>query len=114
MPYNENLAKIVHDTLVALNTDFVEKKMFGGIAFMIQEKMACGIVKDELMVRVLPERFEEALQKPFARQMDFTGKPMKGFLFVAEEGFESEAALSEWLRLGIEFAQKGEVKSRKK
>ncbi len=114
MPYNENLAKMIHSSLIDLNADFVEKKMFGGIAFMIQEKMACGIVKDELMVRVIPERFEEALHKPFARQMDFTGKPMKGFLFVSAEGFETEEALKEWLRLGIEFAQKGEIKSRKK
>ena len=113
MPYNENLAKIVHDTLVALNTDFVEKKMFGGIAFMIQEKMACGIVKDELMVRVLPERFEEALQKPFARQMDFTGKPMKGYVFISEAGMKSKKEFDYWVALCLAFNKEAKASKKK-
>ena len=114
MAYDENLSKIIHDTLVVLEQDFVEKKMFGGIAFMIDEKMACGIVKDELMIRIMPERYEAALAKPEARDMDFTGRPMKGFLFVSQEGLQTTAEIKEWLRLGIEFAEKTEKKPKKK
>lgn len=78
--------------------------MFGGIAFMVRGNMCCGVVKDELMVRVGPDRYEEALARPHARPMDFTGRPMKGMLFVAEPGFRTDEALAQWVALASEYA----------
>jgi len=103
MAYSELLAKRMRNSLTALDARYVEKKMFGGLAFMVKKKMCCGIVKDELMVRVVADRYEEALAKLGAREMDFTGRPMKGFVFVSEEGLSTEKSLRDWLKLGIEF-----------
>ena len=80
-----------------------EKKMFGGIAFMVGGHMSCGVVDDTLMVRVGPDRYTDALSRPHAREMDFTGKPMKGFVYVAPDGFGSDAALASWVNLSIGF-----------
>ncbi|MCF8244942.1 MAG: TfoX/Sxy family protein [Saprospiraceae bacterium] len=113
MAYCEDLAKRIS---FALNyrTDVVEKKMFGGLAYMINGKMSVGIIKDELMVRVIPAQYEAALQLPFAKEMDFTGRVMKGFVQVEKPGFETEEQLQEWLETGIEFAQKAEIKKPKR
>jgi hypothetical protein len=78
--------------------------MFGGIAFMLNGNMCCGVVKDDLMVRLAPDRSEEALQLPHARPMDFTGRPMKGFVFVEPAGVATDEALREWVKRGVEFA----------
>jgi TfoX/Sxy family transcriptional regulator of competence genes len=88
----------------------IPKKMFGGVAFMRDGKMFCGIVKDELMVRCGPEHYEEALLRPGARPMDFTGRPMKGFLFVAPRAFKTDAALKRWVKLGLDFIATIEAK----
>ncbi len=85
-----------------------EKKMFGGLAFLLDGKMFCGIVKNDMIVRVGPDRYEEALARPHARPMDFTGRPMKGFVFVGPAGLESDETLAEWLEMGLKY-----VRSRK-
>lgn len=72
---------------------------------MYKGKMAVGIVKDDLMVRVVASKYESSLGKPHCREMDFTGRPMKGFLFVGPEGFDTDRQLEEWIGLGIEFAE---------
>lgn len=79
--------------------------MFGGIAFLVGGHMCVGTARGELMVRTGPDRFEEALARPHARPMDFTGRPMRGFVFVAATGFASDEALAGWVRLGVEFAE---------
>ena len=104
MAYNEALADRIR-LVLGERADIEEKKMFGGIAFMYKGKMACGIVKDDLMVRVVVSKYESSLEKPHCREMDFTGRPMKGFLYVEPEGFGSEPQLAEWVGLGIEFAE---------
>jgi len=78
--------------------------MFGGIAFMIRGHMSVGIVKDDLMVRVGVEAHGELLRQPHARPMDFTGRPMKGFLYVESAGLESEADLERWVGRGVAHA----------
>ena len=113
MAYSEDLAKRIGHAL-AFRTDLVEKKMFGGLAFMINGKMSVGIIKDELMVRVVSEKYEAALQLPHAKAMDFTGRVMKGFVQVEEPGFETEEQLQYWLETGIEFAEKVEIKKPKR
>ena len=78
--------------------------MFGGLAFLLGGHMCVGVVGDELMVRVGPHAHEEALRQPHARKMDFTGRPMKGFVYVGREGFESDAGLRRWVARGADFA----------
>ncbi len=104
MAYDETLAQRIRE-LMADKHSVVEKRMFGGIAFMLRGNMCCGIVSDDLMVRVGPERHEEALAQPHARPMDFTGRPMKGMVYVGLEGLRSDADLNAWLRRGVEFAE---------
>ena len=80
-----------------------EKEMFGGIAFLLDEKMFVGIVKDELMARVGPDAYEAALEEPHVRPMDFTGKPMKGYVYIAQDGLRGRAALTKWIDLAARF-----------
>lgn len=96
MAYDEGVAQRLRE-LFAERTDIVEKKMFGGIAFMVAGNMCCGVVGEELMARVGPEQYEDALKKPYAREMDFTGKPMRGFVYVSVQGFASDADLQAWV-----------------
>jgi len=103
MPYNKALAERVRGAL-ASRRDIEEKKMFGGVAFMLGGKMFCGIVGDDLMVRVGPERYEECLSIAHVRPMDFTGKPMRGYVFVDPRGCKTARALAEWIGRGVEFA----------
>ena len=104
MAYDEQLAERVRQVLG--NQDGIrERKMFGGLAFMLHGNMSVGVINDELMVRVGPDRHQEALEKPHARPMDFTGRPMKGFVFVPQEGIAADADLQHWVQLGVEFAE---------
>ena len=100
MAYDEGLAERIRGVLDERH-DVAEKKMFGGIAFMVRGHMCVGIVKDELMVRVGPEAYDELVRQPHARRMDFTGRPMKGFLFVSAEGLERDADLERWVGHGL-------------
>jgi len=103
MAYDEGLAQRIRDSLDQV-PGLVEKKMFGGVAFMVQGNMACGVHKDMLMVRVGPERYEETILMPHTRPFDMTGRPMKGWLLIEAGGMESEADLKDWLNQGVEFA----------
>jgi TfoX/Sxy family transcriptional regulator of competence genes len=80
-----------------------EKKMFGGLAFMLNDYMFCGVINDELMARVGPDNYAAALAKPHVREMDFTGRSMKGYVYVIPEGVESDADLQYWVDLCAEF-----------
>ena len=104
MAYDEGVAQRLREVF-AERTDVVEKKMFGGIAFMVSGNMCCGVVGEELMARVGPEQYEQALQQPFAREMDFTGKPMKGFVYVASAGFVTDEDLQAWVARCEQFAR---------
>ncbi len=96
MAYDEELASRIR-TLMDDPLGVSERKMFGGIAFMVYGNMCVGIVGRDLMVRIQPNEYERLLQEPFARPMEFTGKPMKGFLFVDGDGIESDPELEVWL-----------------
>lgn len=80
------------------------KKMFGGNCFLYKGKMCVGETKERLMVRVISEKMNKVLAMPFVSPMDFTGKPMKEFIFVSEKGFDTEEKLQQWVELGIEHA----------
>ena len=103
MAYSEILAERIHKLLKS-QKGIVVKKMFGGIAFIMKNKMTAGVVKDNLMIRCLLEDYDKLLKKPHARKMDFTGKPMKGFLFIDAAGIKTDRQLQKWLDVGIRFA----------
>jgi len=102
MAYDEGLAQRLRE-IFADSYDIDEREMFGGIAFMLHGHMCCGIVKDTLMARVGPEQYATALQSQHAREMDFTGKTMKGFVYVDPIGFESDDDLRSWVALCERF-----------
>jgi TfoX/Sxy family transcriptional regulator of competence genes len=102
MAYDESLADRIRRAL-GPRADVTEKKMFGGLAFLLGGKMFCGIAKDELMVRVGPDRYEQALGEAHVRPMDFTGRPMNGYVFVAAAGCQTEKAVTAWVERGAEF-----------
>ena len=104
MAYDEGLAARIADQLEG-EPGLVEKKMFGGLAFLVEGHMCVGIVGDELMVRVGPEAYEEALAEEGARPMDFTGKPMRGLVYVAAEAVAEEPQLAEWIGRGLRFVR---------
>jgi len=98
MAYDEGLAERLRDQFVD-RPGITEKKMFGGLAFMYRGHMLVGILGDSLMARVGPTEYADALKRPHVREMDFTGKPMKGYVYVDEAGFESDTDLSTWIGL---------------
>lgn len=102
MAYDEKLADRIRRAL-GPRPDVTEKKMFGGVAFMLDGKMFVGIVKDELMVRVGPERFEASLAEAHVRPMDFTGRPMNGYVFVGPNGCRTEKAVQKWAERSMAF-----------
>lgn len=120
MAYNEYLAQRVKDVFNSQNIAFVEKKMFGGWCVMLDEKMCIGVVfhkqlqVDVLMCRVHPQQMDELLSMPECITMEFTGKPMTGFVFVTEDGFRSKKQLEYWCQICIDFnplAKKSKKKS---
>ena len=104
MAYDEGLAERIR-TLLSGTDGLTEKKMFGGIAFMVGGNMAVGVTGQELMVRVGPDAHDEAVTLPHARPMDFTGRRMRGFVNVAPPGFAEDADLAAWVNRGIRFAE---------
>ena len=104
MAYDEGLAQRVREVLGDGLPGLVEKKMFGGVGFMVGGNMACGVNKNDLIVRVGPERYEEALGRPHAKEFDLTGRAMTGWVTVASEGYESDEALKSWVQQGVDFA----------
>jgi hypothetical protein len=103
MAYDKGLAQRIRE-LLAEQPELIEKKMFGGVGFMVQGNMACGVHKDMLIVRVGPEAYEEAMQYPHTRPFDMTGRAMKGWVMVESGGFEADVDLNEWVDLGLNFA----------
>ena len=105
MSYDENLAKRVRAALGPL-PDLVEKKMFGGVGFMLQGNMACGVNGDDLIVRVGPEKYAESIARSHTKPFDiFSRKPMEGWIMVEPEGCKNDPDLEGWTRLGIDYAR---------
>jgi len=103
VPYDENLVGRVREVLSG-EAGVVEKKMFGGLTFMLRGNMCCGVSAERLMVRVGPDQYEHALTLPGAAPMDFTGKPLKGFVFVTADACASDADLRAWVERAKQFA----------
>src|SRR6266850_4357242 len=103
MAYDERLAQRIRQAFGA-RRDIAERKMFGGLTFLCGGRMCCGIVGADLMVRVAEDQFDEVLRRPHVRPMDFTGRPMRGFVYVSPPGFRTGAALRAWVSRGERVA----------
>lgn len=103
MAYSEALAERIRAQL-AHHENYSERSMFGGLAMMLNGNMCCGVVGEELMARVGPERYEACLKVPYVRQMDFTGKPLRGMVYIAAAGVDSDDQLNNWIELSQQFA----------
>src|SRR6185436_5438722 len=103
MPYNEKLADRVRELISLTHKNVEEKKMFGGLCFMVNDKMCVGVETERLMVRLDPAKFDEAMEKEGCTPMDFTGKVMKGFVFVAINALNTKKKLEYWINLALEY-----------
>ena len=103
MAYDEGLAERIR-TELADRTDITEKAMFGGLSFLLSGNMSVGVIKDELIVRADPDHYETLVEQPHARPMDFTGRPMRGWLFIAPEGLSEDTELRAWVQHAVTFA----------
>ena len=113
MAFDEKLNNRIREALAHLSK-VEEKHMFGGTCYMLNGKMCVGVVKDEMMCRIDPEVYEESLKRNGCREMVFTGKPMKGYVFVASEGMKSKKDFDHWINLCIEFNSKAKASKKKK
>ncbi|TMI78813.1 MAG: TfoX/Sxy family protein [Bacteroidetes bacterium] len=111
MAYSEKLADRIRERLADL-PNIEEKKMMGGLTFMYNGKMCVGIIKDELMCRIDPDFHEQAVEKTGCRTMDFTKRPMKGYVLVDDSGMKTKKDFEYWIRLALDFNKK--AKSSKK
>jgi TfoX/Sxy family transcriptional regulator of competence genes len=102
MAYDGVLADRIRNVLAA-RADVTEREMFGGIAFMLAGNMACGVIGEDLMVRLGPDA-DRALEEPHTRPMDFTGRPMKTTVYIDPEGTSSDEDLARWVDAGADFA----------
>jgi TfoX/Sxy family transcriptional regulator of competence genes len=102
MAYNLKLAERIRSQLDGIPFD--EKKMFGGVGFLLNGNMACGVNKDNLIVRIDPEKQNTLLKKSHAKPFDLTGKPMKGWLVIEADGVKTDKQLGTWVKEGVEFA----------
>ena len=103
MAYNEKLADMTRELISQTHKKVEEKAMFGGLCFMVNDKMCIGVEKERLMVRLDPAKYDDVLEKEGCRPMDFTGKVMKGFVFVDAEVLTTKKKLEYWVKLALEY-----------
>src|SRR5229473_2727047 len=103
MPFDEGLAERIRDMTDA-NPSISERRMFGGLCFMSNGNMCFGVLGGEIMVRVGPDAYAEALQLPHSREMDFTGRSMRGMVYVEADGISEDDDLKAWLERGLAYA----------
>lgn len=114
MAFDEYLADRVNRILKDKKVDFLAKKMMGGLCYMVDDKMCVGIVRDELMARIGPEVYEETLKRDGAKEMNFTGRAMKGYVFVDAEGIDMDEDLEHYVQLAIDFNPLAKASKKKK
>lgn len=113
MAYDEFLAERIKTILNQKHITFEEKKMMGGLCYLVKDKMCLGIVRNTFMARIDPDMQEEALAKPGCREMDFTHRPMKGFVFIEPEGIDNDCDLEYWIEKCLEFNPKAKSSKKK-
>jgi TfoX/Sxy family transcriptional regulator of competence genes len=111
--YDVHLADRIRSILNGA-AEFSEKKMFGGLTFMVNGQMCCGVLKNDLVLRLTPEDADTALHQPHTRPMDFTGRPMKSMIYVSPLGADSDEALTAWIQLAVRLARANHAKGSSK
>jgi TfoX/Sxy family transcriptional regulator of competence genes len=114
MAYNEKLADRIREMISLTHKKVIEKPMFGGLCFMVNDKMCIGIIKDEMMCRIDPDTQEVALSKIGCRIMDFTGRPMKGYVFVDIDALNTKTKLKYWVDLALDYNKIAKASKKKK
>lgn len=114
MAYNEKLADRVRELIAPTHKITEEKKMFGGLCFMVNDKMCVGVEEERLMVRLDPGVYEEVMEKEGCRPMDFTGKVMKGYVFVDIEALNTKKKLEYWIKLALDYNKVAKASKKKK
>ena len=114
MAFDEYLGERIQRILIQRNIPFEEKRMMGGLAFMVDGKMCVGVVRDLLMARVGELQYDQALGSKGAKPMDFTGRPMKGYVFVSPDGVDTEKDLDQWIQLCLNFNPFAKASKKKK
>lgn len=114
MAYNEKIADRTREIIAKTHKKVEEKKMFGGLCFMVNAKMCLGVEQERLMVRLDPEKYAEVIEKDGCKPMDFTGKVMKGYVFVDIEALNTEKKLNYWVQLALEFNKKAKPSKKRK
>ncbi|MCX6275984.1 MAG: TfoX/Sxy family protein [Bacteroidetes bacterium] len=114
MAYNEKLVDRTREIISRTHKRVEEKRMFGGLCFMVNDKMCLGVEQERLMVRIDPDKYEEAMGKDGCQPMDFTGKIMKGFVFVDIDALNTIKKLEYWVGLALEFNKKAKATKKKK
>lgn len=113
MAYDEFLTDRIRKAFHDQHAYFEEKKMMGGVCFLVEGKMCAGVVKDKLMARIDPDIQEHVLSRKGCREMDFTHRPMKGFVFVEPEGTDLDEDLEYWVKLCLEFNPRAKASNKK-
>ena len=113
MAYDIYLAERIKTTLNQMNVSYEEKKMMGGLAIMVNDKMCVGVINNDLMARIGPEAYQEALKRHGAREMDFTKRPMKGWIYVAPDGIDRDEDLAFWVQLALDYNPKANSSKKK-
>ncbi len=113
MSYNDKLANRIREKLADI-PNMEEKAMMGGLTFMYNDKMCIGIIKDQMMCRIDPDIHDEVIERQGCRLMDFTSRPMKGFVLIDETGMKSEEGFEFWVKLALAFNAKAKASKKKK
>ncbi len=114
MAYNEKLANNVRELIALTHKKVEEKAMFGGLCFMVNDKMCVGVEKERLMVRLNPDKYDEAMEKEGCTPMDFTGRVMKGYVFVDAAVLTTKKKLDYWVQLALEYNKIAKASKKKK
>ena len=113
MPFDELLADRIRFAIKEKQIPFTEKQMMGGLAFMVDGKMCVGVIKTNMIGRIAPEIYEDAIGRPGCRPMDFTGRPMKGWVFIEPEAIDLDEDLNEWIQLALDFNPRAKASKKK-
>ena len=114
MAYDEKLADRVREIIAATHKRIEEKKMFGGLCFMVNDKMCVGVEQERLMLRLDPAKYDEVIEKEGCKPMDFTGKVMKGYVFVDLDALKTKKQLEYWVTLALEYNKIAKSSKKKK
>jgi TfoX/Sxy family transcriptional regulator of competence genes len=113
MAYNEKLAAMTRELIAQTETNVEEKAMFGGLCFMVNDKMCLGVEKERLMVRLNPAVYDEAMEKEGCKAMDFTGRVMKGYVFVDADVLTTKKKLEYWVKLALDYNKIAKLSKKK-